>query len=67
MIKPWKILEIRETEAGRFVDYECHHTTSTDAGGVSRRTLRSGFLLDEGEDPEEAVKQVLIDSGWIDA
>lgn len=67
MIKPWKILEIRETEAGRFVDYECWHVTSNDSGSVSRRTLRSGFLLDEGEDAEEAVKQVLIDSGWIDA
>ena len=67
MIKPWKILQIKESDAGRFVEYECKRNSTRDDGVFVRETLTSGFWLDEGEDAEPAVEEVLRQTGWIDA
>jgi len=66
MIKPYKILEIKESDAGRFVSYECKKSEPTETG-VRRLKVISGFWLNEDEDPEEAVKGVLKEMGMIDA
>lgn len=65
MIKPWKIIQIKESDAGRFVEYECKRNRTREDGVFVRETLVSGFWLDEGEDPETAVEDVLVQTGWV--
>jgi len=66
MIKPFKVLGTRETEAGIYVDYECKYSEPTETG-VKKLSVRSSFKLEPNEDPEQAVEALLRETGWINA